>query len=156
MPLRETAFLIFADCSMLDFTGPLSAFDAANRLAGKTLYRLTLYSEPGGMIRSSAGALIHTERIGRTSFDTLIVAGGGAPREGLVSPALRRHVLRAAARSRRIAGICTGAFVLAATGLLDGKRATTHWRMAAKLQQMHPAVKVDSDRIYSRDGAVWT
>lgn len=156
MPLRETAFLIFADCSMLDFTGPLSAFDAANRLAGKTLYRLTLYSEPGGMIRSSAGALIHTERIGRTSFDTLIVAGGGAPREGLVSPTLRRHVLRAAARSRRIAGICTGAFVLAATGLLDGKRATTHWRMAAKLQQMHPAVKVDSDRIYSRDGAVWT
>ena len=89
MPLRETAFLIFADCSMLDFTGPLSAFDAANRLAGKTLYRLTLYSEPGGMIRSSAGALIHTERIGRTSFDTLIVAGGGAPREGLVSPRRR-------------------------------------------------------------------
>lgn len=156
MPARDIAFLIFADCSMLDFTGPLSAFDAANRVSGRALYRITLYSEPGGLIRSSAGAMIQTERIGRASFDTLVVAGGGAPREGLVSVALRRYILRAANRSRRIAGVCTGAFVLAAAGLLDGKRATTHWRMAAKLQQMHPQVKVDSDRIYSCDGKVWT
>ncbi|QNB08930.1 GlxA family transcriptional regulator [Herbaspirillum frisingense] len=156
MSPRDTAFLIFADCSMLDFTGPLSAFDAANRVAGRSLYRLTLHSEAGGLIRSSAGAMIQTERIGRTSFDTLVVAGGGAPREGLVSAELRRYIVRAAARSRRIAGVCTGAFVLAAAGVLDGKRATTHWRMAAKLQQMHPQVMVDSDRIYSRDGSVWT
>ena len=156
MTPRDTAFLIFADCSMLDFTGPLSAFDTANRVSGKALYRLSLLSEPGGMIRSSAGAMIQTEPIGNASFDTLVVAGGGAPREGLVSDALRRYIVRAAARSRRIAGVCTGAFVLAAAGLLDGKRATTHWRMAAKLQKMHPKVKVDSDRIYSRDGAVWT
>lgn len=156
MSPRDTAFLIFADCSMLDFTGPLSAFDAANRVSGKMLYRLSLLSEPGGMIRSSAGAMIQTEAIGGASFDTLVVAGGGAPREGLVSEALRRYIVRAADRSRRIAGVCTGAFVLAAAGVLDGKRATTHWRMAAKLQKMHPKVKVDSDRIYSRDGSVWT
>ncbi|WP_343586896.1 GlxA family transcriptional regulator [Herbaspirillum sp.] len=156
MPIRDTAFLIFADCSMLDFTGPLSAFDAANRVAGKTLYRLSLLSEPGGLIRSSAGALIQTERIGDAKFDTLLVAGGGAPREGLVSEALRSYIVRAAKRSRRIAGVCTGAFVLAAAGVLDGKRATTHWRVAAKLQKMHPKVLVDSDRIYSRDGSVWT
>jgi transcriptional regulator GlxA family with amidase domain len=156
MAVRDTAFLIFADCSMLDFTGPLSAFDAANRVAGQTLYRLSLLSEPGGMIRSSAGACIQTERIARASFDTLVVAGGGAPREGLVSEDLRRYIVRAAGRSRRIAGVCTGAFVLAAAGLLDGKRATTHWRMAAKLQKMHPKVLVDSDRIWSRDGSVWT
>lgn len=156
MPARDIAFLIFADCSMLDFTGPLSAFDAANRVSARTLYRITLHSEPGGLIRSSAGTMIQTERIGRATFDTVVVAGGGAPREGLVSEALRRYVLRAASRSRRIAGVCTGAFVLAAAGLLDGKRATTHWRMAAKLQQMHPQVKVDSDRIYCCDGKVWT
>ncbi|WP_141911513.1 MULTISPECIES: GlxA family transcriptional regulator [unclassified Herbaspirillum] len=156
MPMRDTAFLIFSDCSMLDFTGPLSAFDAANRVAGKQLYRLSLLSEPGGMIRSSAGACIQTERIGAASFDTLVVAGGGAPREGLVSEQLRSYIVRAAKRSRRIAGVCTGAFVLAAAGVLDGKRATTHWRMAAKLQKMHPKVLVDSDRIYSRDGSVWT
>ncbi|MBP0600837.1 GlxA family transcriptional regulator [Herbaspirillum sp. LeCh32-8] len=156
MPTRDTAFLIFADCSMLDFTGPLSAFDAANRVSGKTLYRLTLLSEPGGMIRSSAGACVQTERIGAQRYDTLVVAGGGAPREGLVSGELRDYIVRAAKRSRRIAGVCTGAFVLAAAGVLDGRRATTHWRMAAKLQKMHPQVLVESDRIYSRDGAVWT
>lgn len=156
MPARDTAFLIFADCSMLDFTGPLSTFDAANRVSGKTLYRLSLLSEPGGMIRSSAGACVQTERIGERRFDTLVVAGGGAPREGLVSEELRGYILRAAKRSRRLAGVCTGAFVLAAAGVLDGKRATTHWRMAAKLQKMHPRVLVDSDRIWSRDGSVWT
>lgn len=156
MPTRDTAFLIFADCSMLDFTGPLSAFDAANRVSGKTLYRLSLLSEPGGMIRSSAGACVQTERIGEQRYDTLVVAGGGAPREGLVSEQLRSYIVRAAKRSRRIAGVCTGAFVLAAAGVLDGRRATTHWRMAAKLQKMHPKVMVDSDRIYSRDGSVWT
>lgn len=156
MPCRDTAFLIFADCSMLDFTGPLSAFDAANRVSGQALYKLSLLSEVGGMIRSSAGAMIQTERIGHAAFDTLVVAGGGAPREGLVSEPLRRYILRAAQQSRRLAGVCTGAFVLAATGLLDGKHATTHWRMAARLQKMHPKVMVDSDRIYSRDGALWT
>lgn len=156
MPARHIAFLIFADCSMLDFTGPLSAFDAANRVSDKPLYKLTLLSEPGGMIRSSAGACTLTEQIGNASFDTLIVAGGGAPREGLVSDALRRYIVRMEQRTRRIAGVCTGAFVLAAAGILDGKHATTHWRMAAKLQKMHPKVLVDSDRIYSRDGSVWT
>ncbi|MCA1326511.1 GlxA family transcriptional regulator [Herbaspirillum sp. alder98] len=156
MPVRPIAFLIFADCSMLDFTGPLSTFDAANRVSGKTLYQLTLLSEPGGLIRSSAGACTQTEAIGNAIFDTLIVAGGGAPREGLVSDALRRYILYMQQHARRIAGVCTGAFVLAAAGILDGRHATTHWRMAAKLQKMHPKVLVDSDRIYSRDGAVWT
>jgi len=156
MPVRHIAFLIFADCSMLDFTGPLSAFDAANRVSHKTLYQLTLLSEPGGLIRSSAGACTQTEAIGDNVVDTLVVAGGGAPREGLVSDALRRYIRHMEQHARRIAGVCTGAFVLAAAGILDGKHATTHWRMAAKLQKMHPKVLVDSDRIYSRDGSVWT
>jgi transcriptional regulator GlxA family with amidase domain len=99
------------------------------------------------MIRSSAGAMIQTERIGNASFDTLVVAGGGAPREGW-------------SRTRCGATCCGPQHVRAASlayapGLRAGRRrparwqaATTHWRMAAKLQQMHPQVKVDSDRIY--------
>jgi transcriptional regulator GlxA family with amidase domain len=156
--MRKIGFLLFLDCSLLDFTGPLTAFDVANRLSTSSVppYQLRVMSEHGGMLESASGTAVITHPLERSPLDTLIVAGGAGPREGLLSTTLLEYTRHAAAQARRVASVCTGAFVLAAAGLLDGKRATTHWRMAAKLQRMHPLVQVDSDRIFIKDGDVWT
>jgi transcriptional regulator GlxA family with amidase domain len=108
-------------------------------------------------VKSSSGAAILTEPIGQAgTFDTLVISGGLAPREGRVSPRVLEFVCRVARRTRRVTSVCTGAFVLAAAGLLDGRRATTHWRMAAFMQRLYPKIRVESDRIYTQDGPVWT
>jgi transcriptional regulator GlxA family with amidase domain len=89
-------------------------------------------------------------------LDTLIVVGGPGTRSAANSPALTRFVRDAAGRCRRVASVCTGAFILAASGLLDGRAATTHWRYAASLQRRYPAIRVNGERIFIRDGPVWT
>src|SRR5450830_17482 len=154
--MRTIGFLLFLDCSLLDFTGPLTAFDVANRINGGKLYQLHVMSEHGGMLESASGTAVITHPLEPAPFDTLIVAGGAGPREGLLSTTLLDYTRHAAGQARRVASVCTGAFVLAAAGLLDGKRATTHWRMATRLQRMHPAVQVDSDKIFIKDGKIWT
>lgn len=157
--MRDIGFLLFLDCSLLDFTGPLTAFDVANRIndrPGHPLYRLRVMSEPGGLLTSASGIAVATHPLDPAPLDTLIVAGGAGPREGLLSKPLLDYTRHAALHARRMASVCTGAFVLAAAGLLDGKRATTHWRLATRLQRLHPAVQVDSDKIFIRDGNVWT
>jgi transcriptional regulator GlxA family with amidase domain len=88
--------------------------------------------------------------------DTLIVAGGLGTDEAADSPALQRFLQKAVKNSRRLASVCTGAFVLAAAGLLDGRRATTHWRSATLLQRLFPTVRVESDRIFVKDESIWT
>lgn len=113
-------------------------------------------SEQGGLLESASGIAVITRPLERTPLDTLIVAGGAGPREGLLSANLVEYTQHAAAQARRVASVCTGSFVLAAAGLLDDKRATTHWRMATRLQRMHPEVQVDSDKIFIKDGKVWT
>jgi transcriptional regulator GlxA family with amidase domain len=155
---RSIGFLVFADCSMLDFTAPMCAFDVANRLLepAPPAYAMRVLSEKGGLVRSSSGAAMWTEPLGRASFDTLVVSGGRAPRESAVPEVVIAWVRRMAKKARRTTSVCTGAFVLAAAGLLDGRRATTHWRMAGVLQRLHPEVEVESDRIYIHDGPVWT
>jgi len=159
--MRKIGFLLFLDCSLLDFTGPLTAFDVANRLSEERSgasrpYQLRVMSEQGGMLESASGTAVVTHPLDRGAFDTLIIAGGAGPREGVLSANLLDYTRHAASKARRIASVCTGAFVLAAAGLLDGKRATTHWRMATRLQRMHPSVQVDSDKIFIKDGNVWT
>ena len=159
--MRKIGFLLFLDCSLLDFTGPLTAFDVANRLSEERSgasrpYQLRVMSEQGGMLESASGTTVVTHPLDRSAFDTLIIAGGAGPREGVLSATLLDYTRHAAGKARRVASVCTGAFVLAAAGLLDGKRATTHWRMATRLQRMHPAVQVDSDKIFIKDGNVWT
>jgi transcriptional regulator GlxA family with amidase domain len=96
--------------------------------------------------------------LGRSAprFDTLIVAGGPGFRQAADDPALVRWVARTAARARRTASVCTGAFILAEAGLLDGRRATTHWSAAATLARLHPGIEVDAEPIFVRDGDVWT
>ena len=156
--MRKIAFLIFPDGSLLDFSGALTVFEVANRLSPDSIrpYQLKVMSEHGGMLCSASGTEILTHPLDRSVLDTLIVAGGSGPRESNFSAALLAYTQHAASRARRTASVCTGAFVLAAAGLLDGRRATTHWRMAALLQRLHPQIEVDSDKIFIQDGTFWT
>ncbi|MBB3594995.1 transcriptional regulator GlxA family with amidase domain [Rhizobium sp. BK529] len=131
----------------------LSAFEFANETLGSEVYRLTVMSENGGSIRSSLGIGIETQPL--MDFpDTLMVVGELLPKP--VSPVLRDYIARAGRESRRVAGVCTGAFLLAEAGLLDGKSATTHWAHARSLQERFPNVHVDDDRIFIQDGSIWT
>jgi transcriptional regulator GlxA family with amidase domain len=119
---------------------------------GEPVYEVRLLSETGGSIRASIGMSVATEPFDDTDFDTLIVGGGTEP----PTPGLIEFMWQALGRYRRVAAICTGAFILAEAGLLDGRRATTHWRQARDLQARFPKVKVEEDRIFIVDGPVWT
>lgn len=131
----------------------LSAFEFANQELGNDGYRLTVLSEHGGTIRSSMNSGIETVALG-VMPDTLMVAGELVPSP--ISPGLCSYLARAGKEARRVAGVCTGAFVLAEAGLLDGRAVTTHWAHAAQLRARYPKVSVDEDRIFIRDGNIWT
>ena len=132
----------------------LTAFEVANASTGEKLYEIHLLSEAGGALPSSLGMTMETRAFSSETFDTLIVSGLLVP-----APSSERMIafLRdAQARTRRMAAVCTGAFIFAEAGLLDGKRATTHWVYARDLQARFPKVKVEDDRIFIIDGAIWT
>lgn len=131
----------------------VAVFEIANILGGKQFYDVKVISEDGGNVRSSIGMVVETQPLSGV-FDTLLVAGGIviAPTRPRILALLRRAV----SRSRRVASICTGAFVLAEAGILDGRRATTHWLHARELQARFPRVRVEEDRIFIKDGPVWT
>lgn len=131
----------------------LSAFELANTELGQDAYRMTILSQYGGTVRSTIGVGIETTTLGDMP-DTLMVAGIRIP--GPLNPELRSYISRAGSEARRVAGVCTGAFVLAEAGLLDGKTATTHWLHARRLQERFPEVRVDEDRIFVQDGNIWT
>lgn len=134
--------------------GAVAAFDVANKQAGETLYDVRVLSEEGGLVASWAGMQVMTDPFDDAPYDTLIVAAGlEIPTS---SPGLVR-LLRAAARNaRRVAAICLGSFVLGDAGLLNGRRATTHWRYAQALQDRFPSCGVDMDKIFIADGPIWT
>ncbi|WNG33565.1 helix-turn-helix domain-containing protein [Archangium violaceum] len=154
--VRDIGFLIFPAFQLLDLTGPMSVFEAPS-LHGATPYRMWLLSEYGGAVKSSAGVDMLTQRVDEAPpLDTLVVAGGPGTEAAMESPALLDFLRASVSSSRRVASICTGAFLLAAAGLLDGRRATTHWRVAAGLQRRFPRVHVDAERIFIQDGPIWT
>ncbi|MGY3405381.1 transcriptional regulator GlxA family with amidase domain [Bradyrhizobium sp. GM5.1] len=134
--------------------GAVAAFDVANKQAGEKIYDVRAFSEDGGLVTSSAGMQVMTEPFDQAAFDTLIVAAGlDIPTS---SPGLVR-LLRAAARNaRRVSSICLGSFVLGDAGLLNGRRATTHWRYAQEMQARFPGCNVDADKIFIADGQIWT
>jgi transcriptional regulator GlxA family with amidase domain len=113
-----------------------------------------LLSEKGGPVRSSAGFDVETEAFDERVFDTVMIGAGTDVEPG--SPALMEFIRRAMVTARRVAAPCIGAFTLAEAGVLDGRRATTHWYFAKQLRQQFPAVTVEEDRIYIVDGPVWT
>ena len=157
---RRVVFAVFPDFQVLDLTGPHEVFAQANRLlpAGEG-YRLETVAAGPGPVRSSGGLLVATT--GTTAgctgrLDTLVVVGGPGTRRAYADAAFTGWVAATARRARRVASVCSGAFLLAAAGLLDGRRAVTHWGSCDRLAELHPEVAVEPDPIFIRDGEVWT
>jgi transcriptional regulator GlxA family with amidase domain len=151
--MQRIGFIVLPGFQMMS-VGVLAVFEFANKEMGEPVYDLHLLSEAGGLIRSAIGVDVVTEPLSDTSFDTVIVGGSALP--GALTPGVIKFLRRAVRRCRRVAATCTGAFVLAEAGLLDGRRATTHWNAARELQARFPKVKVEEDRIFIVDGPVWT
>jgi transcriptional regulator GlxA family with amidase domain len=156
--------LVFDDFLLLDATGPAQVFSTANdeaRDAGRAEpYRLRMVSRRGGAVMSTSGVALLTQRLPRIDAmgegATLIVAGGRGCDGEAIDAATLHWLARAAAKVRRCCAVCTGAFLLARAGLLDGRRAATHWQDAAELQRRYPAVRVEDDAIHVKDGKFYT
>jgi transcriptional regulator GlxA family with amidase domain len=131
-----------------------AVFEHTNLLYDQPVYDFRVVSETGGAIMSSQGFSVNTEVLQDCACDTIIVAGDNACH--LPPQSLLDYVRKAPERSRRVASVCTGAFVLAAAGVLGGKRATTHWFHARSFRKQYPDVLLDEDRIFVVDGMVWT
>ena len=148
--------LAYEGCQLLDVTGPAAVFGAANEAAGRPVYDLRIVSPDGGAVASNAGVAIESRQIGGQP-DTLLVAGGSLGlRTVMARHDVRRWLCKVAPRAKRYGSVCTGAFVLAAAGLLDGKRVATHWASCDRLADGFPALNVDADSLYVVDGKVWT
>jgi len=153
---RTLLFVIFPGFQLLDATGPIAAFEIAARFVPGA-YRQRMAAIEPGRVLSSAGFALDAERLGPlASVDTLIVVGGDGTRQAYRDSKLMRFLRRATPRVRRVASVCSGAMLLAEAGLLEGKRATTHWSRARQMAQLYPAVRVEPDRIWVRDGKFWT
>lgn len=137
--------------------GTQAVFEFANLVAGEPFYEISNYAVGGGELRSSIGMTMQTRPLtARSRADTWMVAGVIDPLPQPAPAELLRLLRLAAPRARRVAGLCTGAFVLAQAGLLEGRRATTHWSYADAMQQRHPGIRVEADRIFISDGPLWT
>ena len=152
---RHIAFFIYPGFLLLDLSGPLDAFSTANTLSPGS-YRFSFMSLEGGQIESSAGLSVSTRAGVAGGIDTLVLAGDPGLSDVEISRETIDLICTAALQARRTASVCMGAFLLAASGLLEGRRATTHWRFASKMKAMYPTIRVDGDRIYVNDGGVWT
>ena len=151
---RTIGVVIFPDFQILDATGPIAAFEIAARVSPDA-YRIDMRSTEGGEVASTSGVRLLARPLDDSAFDILLVAGGRGSRLPTAQPAI--DWLRAnAGRARRVASVCTGAFLLAEAGLLDGRRATTHWGQSERFSRQYPQVKLEADRIFVRDGEVWT
>jgi transcriptional regulator GlxA family with amidase domain len=154
---REIGVLIFEGFQLLDAAGPIGVFEMPTRGMSPAPYRLTVYSLDGGPVRSSCGVSILTEALPpKRKLDTLIVSGGEGTREAYTDERLLAAIRDLSDRTRRTCSVCSGAFLLAAAGLLKGRRATTHWRRSAQFERAFPETRLVADRIYTQDGKFWT
>lgn len=154
--MHRIAFVVFDGYTLLDLTGPLEVFGLAGRFGAP--YDTSIVSPFGGSVASSS-PLVSTETASAEdvgSIDTVIVVGAEHLPAGPIDPALLGAVSRLARRAARVASVCTGAFVLAELGVLDDRRATTHWRHAPTLARRFPRIHVDPDVIHARDGRIVT
>jgi transcriptional regulator GlxA family with amidase domain len=167
-PQHLIVVLAFEDVQLLDVTGPVQTFASANEMVSGTRgapihgapYQIVVVSRRGGPIRSSSGLSLVTQpiakAIGPRRIDTLVIPGGPGVHDALKDSQTTDWVREAFSTARRIASVCTGAFLLAETGILDGRRATTHWKFCDLLQEHYSAVCVERDPIYVRQGRIWT
>ncbi|HEU4844949.1 MAG TPA: GlxA family transcriptional regulator [Burkholderiaceae bacterium] len=151
--MHMIAFVVSPDFQVLGLSA-LTVFEVANKVLGQQAYAIELLSEHGGAVPSSAGFAVQTQAFGAADYDTVLFGTGLQVVPS--TPGTLAFVRRAMDSARRVAAPCIGAFILAEAGVLDGRRATTHWAWARTLQQRFPRLKVDDDRIFITDGPVWT
>lgn len=158
--IRTVAILAVPGVQLLDVSGPLDVFAEANWQAAREAYRLLVVASATGPLASSSGARLMPDRvIGEAAveeIDTLLVAGAPHAADTQPDMAVSDWLRRTAPTARRYGSVCSGAFLLAAAGLLDGHRVTTHWAVAERLAQSYPAVTVEADAIHIRDGRLRT
>lgn len=159
--VRAVEIVAFPDVQLLDVAGPLQVFESANselRLRDKPPAYVTTTVARASPLLSSAGLGLLALPLGRSDkpVDTLIVAGGAGVHDASADAKLVRWLQQRARTARRVASVCTGAFLLGAAGLLDGKRAVTHWSECARLSQLHPRARVETDPIFIQDGSLWS
>ena len=161
---REVAIVVYPGVQSLDVTGPLEVFAGARALIEAQTrperpYRVRIFARNRAPLVTSSGLTLVPDALlneAAAEIDTLIVAGGIGSRTAVGDAVLIKWLARAAADARRTASVCTGAFLLAEAGLLDGRSATTHWAAAAELARLYPRLRVDADPIFLRDGPIWT
>lgn len=155
---RRVVFLVHEHAVALDFVGPAEVFAAANRI-GHTEYAIEFLSRDGGSVATASGLKVETRSVDDMRLgprDTLIVAGGLRAREAAQDRVIIRWIRDVAKHAHRICSVCSGAFFLAQAGLLDGRRAVTHWNDVEALRSHYPDVQVELDPIYVNDGPIWT
>ena len=150
---REVAVVVHPGFQLLDAAGPTTAFEIAERLRPGS-YALALLAPGGGEIESSSGLKLLAKPLREGPFDTVIVSGGEIVRSMAACQEIAAWLKRM--RARRTASVCSGAYLLAKAGLLDGRRATTHWASIEDFRHRYPRVKLDAARIFIRDGDIWT
>jgi transcriptional regulator GlxA family with amidase domain len=158
VPEPRIVIVGFPGAQILDVAGPLEVFSTASRFLSIPPYSTQVVSLGGGPVLSTSGLEYATTPIGEVvgDVDTLVVAGGRDFDQASNDAQLVDHIQRVALESRRVTSVCSGAFLLAAAGLLDGRHATTHWADCAQLEMDYPEVSVEPDAIYVHDGNVWT
>jgi transcriptional regulator GlxA family with amidase domain len=160
--VRVIEVLVYPAVQLLDVTGPVQVFASANDIVadagGTPPYVLRVVAKGGASVIASAGIELASNPLPRigAALDTLMIAGGPGIETASADPALLKWVRERTKTARRVASVCTGAFMLAASGVLDGRRAATHWSCCAELARRFPAVRVESDPIFVRDGPIWT
>ena len=151
--MKRVGLVVFPNFQILDLVA-ISVFEVANAVSPVRAYDVHLLSENGGPVVSSAGVPVETKAFSSAKFDTVLVTGWLNPQPS--SPGLIGYMRAASTAARRIGSICTGAFILAEAGLLDGRRVTTHWALARELQRRYPKARVEEDRIYIEHDHVWS
>jgi transcriptional regulator GlxA family with amidase domain len=151
--LRKVGIVLFPGFSTIDL-GAITVWELANRQHGGPFYEVTILSDQEGMVSSAAGAMVHARALEAGAYDTLLVFGTFQPLPNAVASMAK--LCDAAIAARRTATVCSGLILMGATGLLDGHRVTTHWSRASDLQAMYPALKVEAEHIFIRDGKHWT
>jgi len=154
---RSIGVLIFEDFQLLDAAGPIGAFEMPMRGMQPPPYSLQVIAPEAGPVRSSSGVVWMADAMPRQpKYDTVVIAGGIGTRTAMLDPKVQAFVRAAMKTARRVCSVCSGAYILAQAGVLDGKRATTHWGRTPDFQTRYPAVKLEPDCIYTHDGKVWT
>ncbi|MDB5422598.1 MAG: transcriptional regulator, AraC family [Phenylobacterium sp.] len=152
---RRIAFVIFPDFQLLDAAGPISAFEIAARYR-PGVYESCVLAPEAGAVASSAGVKMTAEALDDGPFDTIVVAGGNGTHSLTELAAIVAWLKRVAPATRRMTSVCSGAYLLAEAGLLDGRRATTHWGRSDHFARRYPKVRLEPDRIFVREGDTWT